>query len=84
MDYDEYIKYYGKTLDIIPINIEILHDKGESLFKLGDYNASIYYCNKALDIDPNERFALDKKELVEEKPTNQRQCLKWDCRLILY
>lgn len=58
--FKEAIKYYDKALEINPLYLEALNDKGIALGKLGKHDEALKCYDKALEIKPNALVLLNK------------------------
>ncbi len=57
---------YALQGGIAAAGVTILIDKGNALFNHGNYAQAIQYYDKALDIDANDKVALDNKGVASQ------------------
>lgn len=70
-DYSGAIKFYDKALEHDPDNLIALYNKIETLEAIGQYQETVSYCDKILDIKPDFHTAYSKtveklKEFVDQ------------------
>ena len=69
-DYDDYAEDNDD-------DIAMWIDRGISLYKTGDYEGAIRCCDKALEIDPADTFAMTKKGAILCSRKNFEEALKY-------